>query len=509
VKAIKGSRLQLIGIVVVLVALGVWGIWYKAAVLGYSMWPGQETRAWLLEAEVGFEATDEPVKVSLSVPGGTPGFRTLSEEFAAPDYGVSVVDGDGDRRVEWAARERSGPQTLFYRTIVFDAVGSAGVTPAAAPGEVVEPFFEEPAATAARSVLNDAVARSADPLTLAKRLIERLGPGVSSGEAEVLLRGRALPDDRVRLIIDLLAMHGVPARLARGVVLDDGRRQQPLTPMLEVHQDDAWQLVDPISGRPGVPADFILWQRGGRSLLDVSGGQDSYLRVSVMQNVRPITELGPARDTAGRLQLSVYALPISEQNVFKLLSLIPLGALVLCISRNVVGIATSGTFMPLLIALVLIETGLLNGLLIFTIIVTAGLAIRAYLSSLNLLLVPRISAVVVVVIGLMAVLGVFGHQLGFHGVLAVTLFPFIVVAWTIERASTTWEEAGPQVAMTQLIGSVVVAVVVFFIWSLDVVQHVCYAFTEVNLIVLAVILALGSYTGYRLTELRRFAPLTD
>jgi hypothetical protein len=63
--------------------------------------------------------------------------------------------------------------------------------------------------------------------------------------------------------------------------------------------------------------------------------------------------------------------------------------------------------------------------------------------------------------------------------------------------------------MTQLIGSVVVAVVVFFIWSLDVVQHVCYAFTEVNLIVLAVILALGSYTGYRLTELRRFAPLTD
>jgi hypothetical protein len=42
-------------------------------------------------------------------------------------------------------------------------------------------------------------------------------------------------------------------------------------------------------------------------------------------------------------------------------------------------------------------------------------------------------------------------------------------------------------------------------------RHVAYlffAFPELLLVVLAVILAIGQYTGYRLSELRRFESLT-
>ena len=38
-------------------------------------------------------------------------------------------------------------------------------------------------------------------------------------------------------------------------------------------------------------------------------------------------------------------------------------------------------------------------------------------------------------------------------------------------------------------------------------QYFFFSFPEMNLIVLALILLIGVYTGYRLTELKRFRPL--
>jgi hypothetical protein len=36
-----------------------------------------------------------------------------------------------------------------------------------------------------------------------------------------------------------------------------------------------------------------------------------------------------------------------------------------------------------------------------------------------------------------------------------------------------------------------------------------FAFNELNLVILFIVMLLGTYTGYRLTELARFAPLIN
>jgi hypothetical protein len=41
------------------------------------------------------------------------------------------------------------------------------------------------------------------------------------------------------------------------------------------------------------------------------------------------------------------------------------------------------------------------------------------------------------------------------------------------------------------------------------IRHLAFNFPELHLVVLAMILLLGRYTGYRLMELRRFAALMD
>src|SRR5690606_16788676 len=130
---------------------------------------------------------------------------------------------------------------------------------------------------------------------------------------------------------------------------------------------------------------------------------------------------------------TIFGLPVSEQNVFKFVVLIPLGAFVVVVLRNLVGIATLGTFMPVLIALALLEMRLGKGLIMFSVIIAAGLWFRFLLSRLNLLVVPRVAACVVIVTLLMMVYSVVSWHLDMRDGLQITLFPMIILAWTIER----------------------------------------------------------------------------
>ena len=85
----------------------------------------------------------------------------------------------------------------------------------------------------------------------------------------------------------------------------------------------------------------------------------------------------------------------------------------------------------------------------------------------------------------------------------------IILAWTIERMSILWEEAGPKEVLIQGSGSLFVAVAAFLVMDQSLVRHLAFNFPELHLVVLAMILLLGRYTGYRLLELRRFATLMD
>ena len=158
-------------------------------------------------------------------------------------------------------------------------------------------------------------------------------------------------------------------------------------------------------------------------------------------------------------------------------------------------------------AMSLVKTGFWPGLICFSVILGVGLLIRAGLSKLNLLLVPRISAVVIFVILIMQALAIVGYQWKWEIASSALFFPIIIMAWIIERASITWEEDGAANATKEIIYSVLVAVITYFVIVNEDIRHIMFAFNEFNLVILFVVMLLGTYTGYRLTELTRFAPL--
>lgn len=192
---------------------------------------------------------------------------------------------------------------------------------------------------------------------------------------------------------------------------------------------------------------------------------------------------------------SIYNLPLAEQNTLKWLSIFPLAILIIVLLRNVVGVKTMGTFTPMLLSMSLVKTGFWPGLICFGVIIGIGLLIRFVLSKLNLLLVPRISAVVIVVIIIMQMLTVLGYQFKLNVALSAVFFPIIIMAWIIERASITWEEEGAINAGKEIFYSLVAAIVTYFIISSEYIRHIMFAFNELNLVILFVVMLLGTYTA--------------
>jgi hypothetical protein len=492
-------------IVVFLVITGV-GVAYLRHISTDIPWlPGERQDVWLVEARVDFVAVGTPVTASLSLPERIPGFEIFNEQAASAGYGFAIVADGEDRRGEWTRREASGRQSLYF-TASFLPTDS--VEPPADADDLPEAkpvFWGDAEITAASELITAARETSSDPRSFAREISQRLAEG---GQNAALLLART--DSRVELLGKLLNDAGIAARDVMALTLEDARRRQVLEPLLEVFDGERWLLLDPAQGIISAPEDLLLWHRSGRSVLDVTGGLDSGLSFSMIRQSVPAALL--ARERQGDsffANLGVQRLPIEEQSMFKLLLLLPVGAAVVVFFRILIGVQTAGTFMPVLIALVFLQTSLLPGLVSFVSVVMLGLLMRGYLSQLNLLLVARIAALIVLVIFIISALSIIGYQLGISTGMIITFFPLIIIAWTIERLSILWEEEGPRDVLIQGGGSMLVAIVAYLLMQSRTLQHLTFNFPELNLVLLAVILAMGQYTGYKLTELRRFAALKD
>ncbi|MDO3381696.1 UUP1 family membrane protein [Gilvimarinus algae] len=502
----KIRRLPFYAIVILLIVAGLGTAGLRHNTTEVPFVPGEQKPVWLVEARIDFLAQGGKTTVRLDLPDSAPGFRLIREQAASPGYGFAVLDDKRDRRAEWTRREVTGYQTLYYNA-QYLPVSYEPEPKDPEPPKAEDVFWDEPEATAARELLRGALSRSSSPASTARELIKLLSPNSPDQNAQLLL---AAEPSRSRLLVKLLNQSGVPSRMAMGLYLEDARRRQTLTPLVELFTDEGWLLMNAATGEQGVPENLLLWSRGVDAQLDVIGGQNSSLTFSMIRQTVPAMALSQVQfqDNIFSL-LGVYSLPIEEQSMFKMLFLLPLGAMVVVFMRVMVGLRTAGTFMPILISLAFLQTSLVPGLISFILIVGLGLLLRNYLSYLNLLLVARIATLIVLVIFLISVMSLVGYQLGLNAGITVTFFPMIIIAWTIERMSILWEEEGPHEVLIQGGGSLLVAVLAYLLMSIELINHLSFNFPELNLVILAFILLMGQYTGYKLSELRRFRSMEN
>ncbi|NNC76390.1 MAG: UUP1 family membrane protein [Woeseiaceae bacterium] len=502
----KQKYVYALALLLTVVGLSVFG--YKWRVLGFPLSENQETPVWTIEAAVRFDSGPASIKVNLLIPTLTPGFRVLNENPVSRGYGFSLNYGTSSREAQWAVRRADGPQTVYYRISVYEDA-SANQEDTIPPFPPL-PVINEPFKTAVEVLVTDVREQSADTASFTTELLQRMNDPSPDSNIELLLANVKNRSEFVETLTMMLAAARIPARMVHGFPLaGQQRRAQPVA-WLEVHDGDKWLYFNPSTGEQKLPNRFFIWWRGNDRLINVEGGNNVAVTFAIQENhvdAVTIAETVAAKGNSGVIDFSLYSLPISTQAVYSVLLMIPIGALIMVLMRNFVGIEAFGTFMPVLIALAFRETQLLWGVILFTLLVALGLSIRFLLERLRLLLVPRLSAVLIVVVLLMLLISLMSHNLGLETGLSVALFPMVIIAMTIERMSVVWEERGPADAMRAAFGSLIVATFAYIAMGLDWLEHIVFTFPESLLVVLALVLLAGRYTGYRLVELTRFKAL--
>ncbi|MBT2965875.1 inactive transglutaminase family protein [Vibrio anguillarum] len=498
------SRVPFYLSVLLLIAAGITLSVVRHQTYGVPWTPGETRQIWDIEARVEFNALGKEAKVSLAAPHTQDGYTLINESSSSPGYGVAYVTTDTGKRVEWSIRKATGPQTIYYKS-QFLVDPQAKADPIPPMGDVVKPTFDGPEEAAAIALIERANQRSADNITFTRELIKNLNDA-DSQNASLLLNKMSKVDATQKL----LSYSQIPNKVVGVIQLEDGRRRQTIQHMNEIWNGDQWVLFNPETGTQPNHPNLLVWDESNVSLLDVTGGQNSQVHFTMLsQDVSPQTATNNKIEADKLLNFSIHSLPLEEQAMFKTIMLIPIGALIVVFLRVIIGLKTSGTFMPVLIAVAFVQTQLLTGIVGFLLIVGTGLIIRSYLSKLNLLLVARISAVIIAVILIISVFTVVAFKIGLTEGLSITFFPMIILSWTIERMSILWEEEGAKEVILQGGGSLFTSILIYLAMTNSYVQHLTFNFIGLQLIILAAILLLGTYTGYRLTELRRFKPLAE
>jgi hypothetical protein len=187
--------------------------------------------------------------------------------------------------------------------------------------------------------------------------------------------------------------------------------------------------------------------------------------------------------------------------------MIPLGAVVVVIFRNVVGLRTFGTFLPVLIAASARHTGLVWGLVGFVLLILLASTVRRLTARLELLHSPQLAVLLTVVIGAMLFGGQAAVDLGLTSLGRISLFPVAILAITAERFTLMEIEDGRAAAWKAMLQTLLVVAACYVAINSLSLQILMLAFPELLLVVAAVNIWLGRWVGLRLSEWIRFKGL--
>lgn len=345
-----------------------------------------------------------------------------------------------------------------------------------------------------------------------RRIYDRVGglrqrPFKGTTDALTALRlGESSCNGKSRLFVALARASGIPARLVGGFVMTQGRKRTSHQ-WVEAWVGGHWVPFDPTNHHfATLPARYLRLYYGDESLFthtaDVNFDYAFVTNVAMVPSPRA-REWYPA--------INVWALFDRMHLSFSLLRtilMLPIGALVVVLFRNVVGVPTFGTFLPALIAAAANQTGALWGVVGVLIVVVVVAAVRSLFQRLQLLHSPMLAILLAAVTTTMLGTSLLAERMGLEKLTYVALFPIAVMAITAERFYLTLTEKSLRSAAKELGGTLVVMLGCYVVMSSLALQVVVIGFPEILLVVIAANVYLGRWVGMRISEYMRFGALT-
>ncbi len=192
-------------------------------------------------------------------------------------------------------------------------------------------------------------------------------------------------------------------------------------------------------------------------------------------------------------------------NTLVLLLLLPLVATLVSFLHYVVGLSGYGIFMPTMIAVAFLATGVFGGLLLFALILIVSLLSNLLLRKLKLHFWPaRAIGLSLISIGTFLLM-VLSSFVSWIDISQISIFPILFMILLAEEFTRTQLAKSEKEAKRLMIGTIVLAVVGAVTMNFTWIQNVALNYPDLLVVLVLVInLLVGNYTGIRWMEISRF-----
>jgi len=512
---------QKVGLAIVALVGATFGLMaFKVRALGYSLADVIPVRQYEVTYALDLDGHGGDVRVRTFVPSSDARQIISEERNASPGLLFSQVVDGANRVATWVGADvPDGAQIrhsfkVLPRRVEYDLPAelpvpssySASVAAWLRPEKEIQVDAPEIAATLARI--------GADRGTLVERLrrIFDLAAGLGfrpfkgTTDALTALRlGEASCNGKSRLFVALARAAGIPARLIGGLILETGSKRTSHQ-WVEAYVAGHWVPFCPTNHHfATLPERYLTLYYGDETLFRHTADVNFDYRFETRSTLVP-----SPRAKATFTFLDVWGLFERLGLPFTLLKtilMLPVGALLTVLFRNVVGMPTFGTFLPALLAAAAGQTGATFGVVAVLVVVAAVATVRWAMSRLELLHSPTLAILLAAVVFTLVTTSMLAEKLGVMELTRVTLFPIAVLAICAERFYLSLTEHGGKVAGKELAGTLAVMLACYVVMNSLALQVLVIGFPEVLFLVIAANVYLGRWVGMRLSEYRRFRGL--
>lgn len=307
-----------------------------------------------------------------------------------------------------------------------------------------------------------------------------------------------------RLLAALYRSSGIPARVVGGLILEDGMKKTSHY-WMEARFAEEWVPFDTQEGHfAELPQNYLEISYGDYNLNESHLGLD----VDYLYN----TSRDRLHDYSAYAAFNLWNLIDNNQLPMKpvmVLILLPLGAYIVGIFKNVIGFKTYGVFLPVLIAFSFVDMGLIEGLIFFSVIIGLISLLSFPIEKWGILHTPKIVFLLTLVsLYCLVAIKIF-YITGWVNPSATLTFPIIILTLISERFAHEIEEESLADALLLYGQTLIVTVCCYLIVSAGVVQHFFITFPEALITIAGMSLLLGRWIGLQLFEYSRFSQIDE
>ena len=197
-------------------------------------------------------------------------------------------------------------------------------------------------------------------------------------------------------------------------------------------------------------------------------------------------------------------------NVLVLTLLFPLVAALVAASRHVIGLKGFGIYIPTVLSVAFVSTGIITGVLIFTAITLMALFFNKLIKKTKIPYLPR-TALLLWTISI----GIFGlfllaPILNVTNLMTVNIFPILILVLLSENFLDAQSKSKESQAIALTFETIILAIISSWLLNWELLQKLALKEPELLLLVTALIsFVIGKFSGLRVSERLRFGSIIE